>query len=202
MQSEQYLQYGFVVFLSGSRATYDHKVKARMPYADTLLARLSQPEVPVIAREAKVVDGTAVSSPVFKYASSRTSVDSYQSAYYLTDTLMRKGMLPVFLPETGEVKDLMPLLTKSQREDAKLVIQILCARYIKATKRHPKRNFMVAECDSVDPHMLNMSDSEILAIFGRLPSADEPPAMSFTKLNLVDNKNNDAFIQKDIIRRA
>ncbi|WP_370980121.1 hypothetical protein [Agaribacterium sp. ZY112] len=195
---EHYLKYGFVVYLDDDKAVYDDKVLARLPYADALFNRLSGSEHPCVAREAVHVNGIKVSSPVFKYENKRGSIESYQSAYYLTDALMRKGMLPVFLPETGEVKDLLPLLTKEQRDDAILVIQILQARYIKTEKRHPSRNFMPAQDVSLDSSMLDLSDAEIMAIFGRLPDEHEDVVLSSAK----PQPKEECFIRDDFIRRA
>ncbi|WP_143247597.1 hypothetical protein [Agaribacterium haliotis] len=195
---DKFLKYGFVVFSGQGQALYDDRVKARMPYADSLYERLCSSEVPSIARLTDVVNGTQISSPVFKYEGSRHGIDSYQSAYYLTDALMRKGMLPVFLSESGEVKNILPLLTKEQRKDAMLVIQILQARYIKSDERHPAPNFMVNDEPEYDSLTLELSDSEILAIFGRLP--DDKMEVFTPDLGHIEAQAG--FIADGVIRRA
>jgi|GEM_PF-2688205 len=173
MNNTAMLKYGFVAFIDGE-ATYDHVVRAKLPYADDLLPKLQCSTHPVIAQRhypaQNAGENANVTSPIFRHVSSKCGIDSYQSAYYLTDSLTRKDVLPVYLPETGEVKDLMPLLNEEQKRDAKTALQILRARYIKAAGRKPAEYFMVKnDVNTYDSDTIELSDEEMMKIFGRLP---------------------------------
>lgn len=184
------LKYGFVVFLDGE-ATYDHVVQAKLPYANDLLTELKCSTQPVIAQRHYPSQDTSqdigVSSPLFRYVSSKSGIDSYQSAFYLADALMRKTVLPVYLPETGEVKDLMPLLTDEQKLDAKIALQILRARYIKTAERKPASCFMIrGESSRYDSDTIELSDEEMLKIFGRLPEDQQDKVVRLRQADVVE----------------
>lgn len=202
-QETQLLRYGFVVFLDG-KATYDHVVRGRMAYADALMSELKSDKHPVLAKRFYAAHEGGVQSPLFGYVSPKSGIESFQSAYYLSDALMRKGMLPVYIAETGEVKDLMPLLADDAiRKDAEAVIQILRARYIKADKRKPTKGFMVRkdESEGVAFDTVELSDAEMLAIFGKLPGASMENVVELAaKANPIDHKV--VYIDDDTARRA
>ncbi len=175
MNETELLKYGFIIYLKGE-ATYDHLVQAKMPYANGLIEELQSTRHPVIAQRyyPSAENGQGVSSPLFRYISPKSGISSYQSAYYLADALMRKGVLPVYIKATGEVKDLMPLLTREQKQDAIIIMQILRARYIKAEKRRPAKSFMIIdESTSYDAETIEISNDDMLRIFGRMPSESD-----------------------------
>jgi len=179
MKDTQLLKYGFVVELDGE-AVYDHVVKARLPYADKLFKTLKSDDCPVVAKRCQVASEEGITSPVFCYKGFNGGFDSFQSAYYLSDALTRKRALPVYLAETGEVKNLMPLLNDEERKDALTVVHILRARYITPEIRHPQKAFMQRniEDETMSSEMIDISDEDILKIFGRLPVQEQLAASS------------------------
>ncbi len=194
MRDLQLLKFGFVVDIRGS-AIYDHVVNARMEYADALISKLKSDVYPVIARRCQAASEEGVRSPVFQYQGACNVSSTFQSAYYLSDALTRKEILPVYFPETGEVKNLMPLLDEEQKEDALAVIQILRARYIKPEIRHPEKSFLCGRSDNgnLDSETINISDEEILKIFGRLPVSSQDKH---------ENLSSDGFISDNVARVA
>lgn len=200
MNDVQLLKFGFVVFLDGV-ATYDHVVRAGMPYADKLFDALKASSSPAIAKRFYAAHEEGISSPLFCHTCPKSGIESFQSAYYLCDALTRKGILPVYIPSTGEVKDLMPLLSDEQKEDAKAIIQILKARYVRAAARKPERGFMVPkdETDCVDSSTIQLSDAEILRIFGRLPSHNDGNVVSLTAIAA---GSDETYITEELAQRA
>lgn len=201
MNQVQLLKFGFVVFLDGE-ATYDHVVRAKLPYADELLSKLHSNEYPAIASRFYAAHEEGVSSPIFRFVSSKSGIESFQSAYYLADALTRKGMLPVYLPGSGEVKDLMPLLNEEQKADAQSVIAILRARYIKPSLRSPASAFMVRKdpVENMAFDTVELSDAEMLAIFGRLPHENQENVVPLLK-NEVKTEDQ-SFIDDQVAQRA
>ena len=204
MHDVHFLKYGFVVSLNG-HYFYDHVLKNVVPYTElpTHLPQLLENTKPIAKLYGTPEHGT-VKSPVFRYEETSGGLECFQSAYYLVDSLTRKSILPVYFPETGEVKDLFALLPKSHQNEAKAVIQILRARYIRPASRKPSKCFMQEQSalarsdarDANDTQMIEMSDEEMLKVFGRLPVSisiheDEPI-----------EGDNDAFISDSVARRA
>lgn len=207
MKDEELLEYGFVVYLKGE-ATYDHVVKAKLPYANKLIAELQCATHPIIAQRFYPSEESGVRSPIFRYVSTRSGIGSYQSAYYLADALMRKGVLPVYIRATGEVKDLMPLLSEDQKRDAMMAMQILRARYIKADKRQPAKAFMVkTEFAEIDSSTIELSDQDMMKIFGRLPGAAKEKIVPIRNTTAVqvearDEQEEPAYIDDGVASRA
>ncbi len=191
------LSYGFVVHIDGL-FIYDHALCNAIDYATPLIEELKTTKHSAIAKRFDPPHEHGVSSPIFRHESSIPGVESFQSAYYLMDALTAKQMLPVFLPETEEVKDLMPLLSEDERTDALSIIQILRARYLKTEQREPHAAFMVAEYrkTAVDPKVVNLSDADMLKIFGRLPNVEK------SETPVKNSGNQEQYISEVVARRA
>lgn len=195
MKDLQLLRFGFVVDIKGE-VIYDHVVNARMEYANGLLAELKTSSQPVIARRCIVASEEGVKSPVFKYEGANNVLSTFQSAYYLSDALTRKGILPLYFPDTEEVKNLMPLLDESQKADAQAVVAILRARYIKPEIRHPDKAFLSSQNRETDmsSESIQLSDTEMLKIFGRLPAREHDQSNQ--------SEAGDLFISDNVARCA
>lgn len=195
MRDLQLLRFGFVVDING-KAVYDHVVNAEMPYANALLAELKTAKYPAIARRCVVANEEGLNSPVFQYEAVSSAASTFQSAYYLSDALTRKDILPVYFPDTQEVKNLMPLLEESEKADARAVMAILRARYIKPEIRHPDRAFLSRENGVTDlsSKSIEISDAEMLKIFGRLPAREHDQSNQ--------SEASDLFISDNVARCA
>ncbi|MFT5085631.1 MAG: hypothetical protein ACI9Y1_003692 [Lentisphaeria bacterium] len=197
MQYEKYLNFGLVVNLSG-HYVYDHILHNVISYADNIADLLANAKP--IASLYSTSEHASVNSPIFRYEQKTGGLEWFQSAYYLVDSLTRKNILPVYLPKTREVKDLYRLISQENRRDAvaDAVIQILRARYIRAASRKPSKSFMEQQitADTISPDTIEMSDEEMLKLFGRLPvsaaqrAAEKAPSES------------DVFISDSVARRA
>jgi len=186
-----------VVYIDGVFA-YDHIACNAIHYAAPLARKLKCNLHPAVARRFHTSNAGRVSSPIFRYECNMAGVESFQSAFYLLDALTRKGILPVYFPETEEVKDLMPLLNERQTEGAKNVIAILRTRYVQLACRHPEPGFMLTQYhnDDADTGTVDLSDDEIMKIFGRLPVSANNPEINH------DSNEDCGFISDNVARRA
>ena len=165
------LQYGFVVVNSNHNVSYDHEKNTKIRFSKIKLQELKSHRCPVIAKLDASAMTKKINSPVFKYAKLDFCNEIRQSAYYAFDTLTHKNIVPAFITETNEIKDLSDVLSDSEKKAFFTIISYLRCRYIRAEKRHPDVHFLSqAESDNFSATELDLSEDEIIKLFGRLPS--------------------------------
>ncbi len=166
------LQYGFVVAENELNLSYDHSNKHQIRVPQIKIRELESQRCPTIARWNSEIYGNRCSTPILEYLSDEFSEESKQSAFYAFDNLTNKNIVPVFMPQSREFKDLNSVLSGDEQEKFVKVVAYLRKKYIKLEKRHPDPNFMNVE-PSFSSSEISLSEDEIIELFGRLPKLSD-----------------------------
>ena len=164
--------YGFIV-ADEAGFSFDHEKKVSLELPSEKTQELCVDKFPVLAR-LDGSDGTLhLKSPVFRYVNQNISDEPYQSAFYAFDNLTKQNIIPVYIAATGEVKDLKHILDDAQRASFGHLAKHLRRKYLREDIRHPQKYFLKDLDSQIATTELDMSDAEVLALFGRLPKAFE-----------------------------
>ena len=163
------LQYGFIVADADRQLSYDHYCLRTIRIPKQRLEYLVSDRCPNIASRDFTLSRSVCRSPIFKYTSVDFCDEHFQSAFYALDTLTNKNVIPVYIPETLQVKDLRFILNDNEQEKFNCLHKYLRDLYVKVQKRHPIKNFCALSSSAYSASELELSEEEVRAMFGRLP---------------------------------
>ena len=172
------LEYGFVVVSDDRELSYDHIKKRHFPISRIKMRELKSHRCNVLATQDFSKIAKRVETPLFRYEEEEFCPEKIQSAFYALDTMTRKNIIPVFLPETQQVKDLGSVLTEAEKKAFLNIVFHLRTAYLHPETRHPSEFFLKQKPNKFLADEMALSDDEFTQLFGRLPNISTSEAIA------------------------